>query len=116
MLQITCSYSFDAEGVQAILGIRRVQSTVQILRGFLVFKCYFCIQLNPSLTITHKDLQSAQKNLAGLWQCTAPKPFEIGTPNFLGILLWALIRSGRNFTVLPHEIPRYVVYKRVRFF
>jgi hypothetical protein len=48
-------------------------------------------------------IQSAQKNLAGLWQCTAPKPFEIGTPNFLGILLWSLIRSGRNFTVLPHE-------------
>jgi hypothetical protein len=48
-------------------------------------------------------LQSAQKNLAGLWQCTAPKPFEIGTPNFLGILLWSLIRSGRNFIVLPHE-------------
>jgi hypothetical protein len=31
-------------------------------------------------------LQSAQKKMAGLWQCTAPKPFEIGTPNFLGIL------------------------------
>ena len=49
------------------------------------------------------EIQSAQKNLAGLWQCTAPKPFEIGTPNFLGILLWSLIRSGQNFTDLPHE-------------
>ena len=39
------------------------------------------------------NLQSAQKKMAGLWQCTAPKPFEIGTPNFLGILLWSLIRS-----------------------
>ena len=48
-------------------------------------------------------LQSAQKNLAGLWQCTAPKPFEIGTSNFLGILLWSLIRSGQNFTVLPQK-------------
>jgi hypothetical protein len=49
------------------------------------------------------NIQSAQKKMAGLWQCTAPKPFEIGTPNFLGILLWSLIRSGRNFNVLSHE-------------